>query len=1136
MGINIKKAGVFFSIDALIALSIVLILLLAIYPVIKTEKKSTKLTYDLVSSLSALKVGDFDNPYARSLIEQKIINNTNNSILEQIGEFYVTNLTLAKEFTEVILGNLTLSQNIGIWYGTRLLASKNITPYETAKNIETTRQIITGLKEGETLTGFSAKAFLTNSLLTKYTYFGGYIGDGNITARIEYQGNISTAEMEISINNNFTIYINGNYIGIYNSSTNETTPSKYILPTAQFSNGANIIEIKGNNNLYVAGGFIKITYESNLEYQQPTRQYLYGIDGLINIYDGLYIPGQLQKLDLFLHYKTNQTLFITIGNVTIFNSTSPVETNTTIPDSTISTLLNYNSISNATVPIRIGLQEAGFNGTGNADVILITDTSGSMDWRLNSDSTGTSRNCSDPLLNTSTTKRISLAKCLDYDFVANILTGSNNRIGLVSFGNNADTKYVNLTTNKTLLNDTITSYSPSGATCVSCAINRAYLLLQSQSNSSRKKFIVTMTDGVTNLRSTSDCRNINGAGSINEEEVYAGGLAGIILKKANNSWNQLISPTSATVYDLDIYNITFGFAAGSSGVILQWNGAIWAAIASPTSTQINSIDILNGTLTKAITSAGSVIQWNGSSWSTQSSVAGTMSAIEIYNGTLIFVGGTTGTRSVIYKSVDSGSSWTTDYTSPTLITNIKSIKIINATKGFAVGSIGEIVEWNGASWSSVSSSTTSNLYTVNAYNATTFFAGGGNVGSIRIMKNSGNSWSASYLNSSGDSIRDLRVFAEKIYAVGQGATIVEYNGTKWKTVFEIPAAYSGNNTAGISCNADEDACSEENSFPAMNANYSSCRIYKELNSTVYSIGFGPIASCNFANFTLKNIAACGNGGFYASNDAIKLKEFYTQIANEILKISFAEQTSQVSGNISTKLYSDSYIEFSHIKPSIPYGILLSLEKQFDNTDTGTFSIPPDTKLVEAKAVSYSGPKWTSLVVINNASIYNLSTYGNSYQELGDPYAIGIPISLINILNNNTVKITTGVAPGNISTGSQSNKIIYTFIKNASSFTPISSTAVGCIWTIQFEDNTNATIKIPKSYIGTTTCLYQENQIVYDQQDSFQTAAFLLLRALDFNNNQKSDIKLSDQNLQIEESAVTGVPYTWSTEVQIRTWN
>ena len=77
-------------------------------------------------------------------------------------------------------------------------------------------------------------------------------------------------------------------------------------------NGTNTIEILFDEPYsYIGGGYIKIVYNITDLTQQSGEQYgenasmthrLPGIDGIINLYSSIYIPGDLNSMQAFLHY------------------------------------------------------------------------------------------------------------------------------------------------------------------------------------------------------------------------------------------------------------------------------------------------------------------------------------------------------------------------------------------------------------------------------------------------------------------------------------------------------------------------------------------------------------------------------------------------------------------------------------------------------------------------------------------------------------------------------------------------------------------------------------------------------------------------------------------------------------------
>jgi len=835
-------------------------------------------------------------------------------------------------------------------------------------------------------------------------------------------------------------------------------------------------------------------------------------------------------------------MFLNIGNTTVYNGSSSDEITLIIDDSNLSSMLNYSFLSNKTIPIRLGLEEiAGGGQGGNADVVLITDLSGSMDWRLDSDSTSGRviiNNCSNPAIYNPSTQRLSLAKCLDMNFTSTVLSGTGNKLALVSFSNSANS-YVNLTNNKTLLNNTVTAYAIDANTCLSCAINRAYLILKQQSGPTRKKFIVVMTDGVTNMRSTNTCTDLYGAGNSAEDNIFSSGANGFIFQRnSSNDWNFLNSSVTNSLNDIELYNSTLGFSVGNTGRILKYNGTGYSIQTSPTAVNLNGIDFFNESCAIAVGANGIVIKWNGTRWTNLGvpSATATLNSISMFNSSLLFAAGVRSSYGRIYRSTDGGTTWTETYQSTGFGSNLRGIKVLNSTKAYAVGNNGEIISWNGVSWSSISSPTGDDLYKIESFNMTEIYAVGGDNEEATIIKHNGVSWSVVYTySSSTDSLRDIIPINGKIYAVGEKGTILEYKTGSWIRIFNLSYAFMGLSATGLDC-ADDNDCSQVDSFSALNAKYSSCYARIDTNATIYSIGFGNIASCSFANQTLQEIADCGNGSFYASTDAAALQSFYTKIALDIMKVSYSEQSSNVTGNIFTKIYPDSYIEFNYTKRKMPYGLMISVEAPFSDTNTINFDIPYNTTLIDTKLVSYSGPKWTRDIIFNNNVVYNLSLYGEDYRMLGDPYSIYIPINLINISNN--AQLTTGISSSNYSNGSLSNKVIYRIVKNMSSYSQgIYHNSEGCSWTVQFEDYSNLTFSVPNSYNGSSACYYQSNRHeLGDSNDAINIAVDNLLMMLDLNSNGRLDVKFSEQNLDIGSSQISGIPYSERITLEVRTWD
>ncbi|MCK5177076.1 MAG: VWA domain-containing protein, partial [Candidatus Aenigmarchaeota archaeon] len=298
---------------------------------------------------------------------------------------------------------------------------------------------------------------------------------------------------------NFTLYINGNYSGTYFRNASQTklranlrynitnqTHLSYIVPD---ENKISIVFLSGNlTNKYIGGGFIKIEYNtSQLNTAALENKYYFpGVDGLLNIYSSFYVPGQVNNMTAFLHYKTlvegtDLIAYLKIGNSTIFQSNVSGEQNIYINSTDLNARLSlfgmdYASLSQKTSPLRFGYIAGSFKteeSGGQGDAILITDISGSMDeCDVVSNCTAGICDAVDPCHK----KRINVAKDADKLFVESMLNVSGNRVGLAAFDTNTY-KIHQLSTDNISLESQIDTYSPRFSTCLCCGIKSAKEML-----------------------------------------------------------------------------------------------------------------------------------------------------------------------------------------------------------------------------------------------------------------------------------------------------------------------------------------------------------------------------------------------------------------------------------------------------------------------------------------------------------------------------------------------------------------------------------------------------------------------------------------------------------------------------------
>ncbi|RMD45901.1 VWA domain-containing protein [Candidatus Pacearchaeota archaeon] len=1135
------KRGLFFSVDALIALVVILIGVLIVVPFNSVDYEEKVVQKDIIRSLSALKIGSMNSSLVQSYLSSGIISDPNKSVLEQIGEFYVLNKTRSRALAQEVFNQINTTDNIGIWFGNELISSRNKTVYDAANSVIVDRQVISGIQEGQSVTAYSARAVLNRNTQSEYYYFGGYIGEGNISLRVFYRGDIRSAILEIATKKDFDVYVNGNLEGSFTGSSSDFIPKKYQIPISHFSSGENLFELRGDN-LNVQGGFLRIDYQKQYSNDSEKKYYFPGIEGAINLYDGLDVHGTLKSMNLKLHLKTNFSTFLSIGNVTVFNgTTNGIETNITIPDSTLSSNLDYGFLSNKTIPIRLGFENASYvsNISRPLDTFSVTDLSGSMNrygfckdyqtyhsycdnsptWCIAPPNQG---GCGGVWY-----RPIDAAKDANKAFIDAILNSSKNRVGLVGYSSTTiESASHDLSSDANSLKATVDSWSANGMTCICCGINSAVdKITSATSTGSLAGNLMTyypFEDSVEDLSGKQNNATIHGSptyqtGSFGKslefngatDYIEAGRIENVTTngtiafwfrprnkfdKKSNNPqglWSKYENNSKNAFISLKGKNLNTG--SGSDGSIQvkfenvggttyihtnknKWNGGNWYHIA---------------------------VTWGGGT--VKIYVDGTLENTASGSPDLNMQGNHTFGKSV-FDSADFSSDAYFDgriddvrvYDYELSPSQIAGLADMTPTCQNSIVETGEVCDRQSAC------SENGALGSINCNPTCSGFIGSCNTTAI-----CGNG-----ILNSGEECDDGNT--QNYDGCSSSCKIEE----RLKSIVVM-----SDGQANVRCPRQNTGSASQDAIQA------ACDAYNNYGIRVYSVGFGS----NADESTLQAIANCGNGSYYFGNisDIINI---YKNIAGEIIQGSYVQQRLEISGDLDSRIWPDSYIDFEVDEPPKPFGILVTKEKKFNDGYGGTFNIPENSSVVEAFVVSYSGPRWTAEAYINNTIFYNLSDYGDTFVKLGDPYSIRIPTSLIQ--KSNQINLTTGLNPSNLTEGSSENKIIYTIKRdNIAAYSSLSAIADGCYWHIEFENNTFADLNVPSDYSGSDNCYYNSSvRSISNAQDAVQVAVKRLLELLDFDNDGVVDVKFDAGDMSINSSSISGIPYSWSTEMQVRTWN
>ncbi len=1004
-----NKKGYFFSLDALIALLLIIGVVLFIKPSQTQVSYDSRVHEDLLSVLSDLQIGEINNSYVKQLIANGDIKKLNQSVLEQIGEFYASSNPLANQLAQNILDSLALRDNTGLYFNDVLIASTGNTSFSNALTVLTSRQIISGIINGSSATGFSSRAFLTAENKIEYFYFGGYIGDGNITAEIE--GEVISANIEGVFSRDFDLYINDIYASSHSPISN--VPYKIDLNSnlSMFAIGKNTVEFKSTNgNLYIAGGYLKAVYNDVSNLSSYYKKKFPGIKGLINIYDSIYVPGTLNSMEVFLHYNSSFDIFMTIGNKSIYSgNSSGANLSVTIDNPTLSSILDYSSMNEKNIPIRLGIENvSGLGKDIKVDVISVTDLSGSMGGQ-----------------------KITDAKNANIELINGILNFSGNNVGLEGYRTWAEkSDFHALSNNSASLINEVNTWNAGGYTCICCGIIKAI-------NCFDKNIFNDNFNDQTIGSNPTRWSVTEGNGRI---RIISPGLEG---NKAVNisrlsSQNPVMRHYFAPQEDKISVEFLVRHDSGTGRIVVYVEGA-----------NSGFSDFQNYIIIKMY---DGWIRNNDAQVYSYTLNTNYKIKVEIFPGSNVY--------DLYVDDVLEGN----DLSVYSTRTNIARVSFLteNSNVGYTAGNV-------------------SIFLTDEICNALP----PENRSRVAIVMTDGQANRACGLD-----------------------PVVDYD-------------QDGDTTDDSQDHAIQAACDAKNKH----------------NITVHAVGFGNGADTD----TLEDISSCGQGNFYFGNVG-ELVSIYQQITQDIISTAFIEQTV-IGKGIYTLLYSDSYISMDYDKV-IPNGVSITTETAIfnNNISQGNFFVPLDAEPYEAGVVSYSGPRWTDMLQINSSGVwedvFNLAEYNsNSYFELGDPYIVNIPGSKLK-KGDNSVIVSTGAGPSNSSGGSIYDKVVYSIVKNISSYTPVVISADGCLWDIEFEDNTVGSISVPKNYTGSNRCYYNSSIpsfALFNNNDAIQISTYDLLKGLDLNLNGKIETKFTDQDLTINTIEITGIPFTWDTEVQARAW-
>jgi len=146
------KKGVFFTIDSILAAGIIFIVILYASSSYVKEQPNFNLIFlsqDITKTLSTLTVKEIDNEYINERISSGDITNLDNTILEQLAEFWADDQMAFANRTASNVTDLLIPDTLGygLWIDNEAIYTRDI---PIKKSLVSSKKIISGVAKGKT--------------------------------------------------------------------------------------------------------------------------------------------------------------------------------------------------------------------------------------------------------------------------------------------------------------------------------------------------------------------------------------------------------------------------------------------------------------------------------------------------------------------------------------------------------------------------------------------------------------------------------------------------------------------------------------------------------------------------------------------------------------------------------------------------------------------------------------------------------------------------------------------------------------------------------------------------------------------------------------------------------------------------
>lgn len=157
------------------------------------------------------------------------------------------------------------------------------------------------------------------------------------------------------------------------------------------------------------------------------------------------------------------------------------------------------------------------------------------------------------------------------------------------------------------------------------------------------------------------------------------------------AWTQVASPTTRTLYGIDVLATNDIWAAGDGGAIVHYTGGSWQSVPAPVTAWLTDVSMASSQLGYIVGNSGTILRWNGAAWTklADSPTYAPLHGVAVTRGASEPVGWAVGDGGTLLQLHN--GTWQA-LASPTG-NDLLDVTIVSATEAWAVGEHGVILRY-----------------------------------------------------------------------------------------------------------------------------------------------------------------------------------------------------------------------------------------------------------------------------------------------------------------------------------------------------------------------------------------------------------------------------------------------------------